>query len=162
MKQVEHLQSQVDQHRQTMNIYNKLEERKFGLKELKQLWNTILEITEANAISNEEGVSKFFQDIEKNYDDKLGFEKKVKEMNEEVNKCRSIILSQQSIGSTLYSLLQKGMVEQNIIDIHYLIETINNTDISNEKENTKNNISRSEYWKLFTDDLKRYGDIHEQ
>ncbi len=31
----------------------------------------------------------------------------------------------------------------------------------NKNENTKNKISRSEYWKIFTDDLKRYGDIKE-
>ncbi len=52
------------------------------------------------------------------------------------------------------------MTEQNIIDIHHLIETSNNINIDNKKENTKNNVSGSEYWKLFTDNLKRYGDIH--
>ena len=81
-------------------------------------------------------------------------------MKDEVINLRSIILSQPSIGPALYNLLQRGMVEQNIIDIHYLIETINNTDISNKKENTKNDINRSEYWKSFIDGLKRYGDIY--
>ncbi len=126
-----------------------------------------MEITGANNISYEEAVSKFIKDIEKNYDDKLEFENKVKEMKDEVtslsNKainCRNIIQSQPSIGPTLSNLLQKGMVEQNIIDIHHLIEIcINNTDIDNKNENTKNKISRSEYWKIFTDDLKIYGDI---
>ena len=91
----------------------------------------------------------------------LVLKKKVKEMKDEVINLRSIILSQQAIGPALYNLLQRGMVEQNIIDIHNLIENINNnTDISNKKENTKNNISRSEYWKSFIDTLKIYGDIH--
>ncbi len=137
IKHVEDLQAQVELHRQTMNIYHQLETMKFGLKELKQLWNTILEITEANNISYEEAVSKFIKDIEKNYDDKLGFEKKVKEMKDELallnNKvinCRTIIQSQPSIGPALSSILQKGTIEQNIIDIHYLIETLNNIDIS--------------------------------
>lgn len=103
-KSVEDLQAQVDQHRQTTNIYHELQARKFGLKELKQLWNTIIEITEANDIPYEKAVSTFIKDIEKNYDDKLGLEKKIKEMNDEVtllsNKvinCRSIIQSQPSI-----------------------------------------------------------------
>ncbi len=149
-----------------MNIYQQLEAMKFGLKELKLLWNTILEITYANGISYEEAVSKFIKDVEKNYYDKLEFEKKVKEMKDEVtslsNKvinCRTIIQSQPSIGPALSSLLQKGMIEQNIIDIHHLVETLNNIDIDNKNENTKNKISRSEYWKIFTDGLKRYGDI---
>ena len=155
IKQLAELQAQVDPHRQTMHIYNELEAMKFGLGELKQLWNTIMEIADANGISYEKAVSKFIKDIEKNYYDKLGFEKRVKEMKDEVIKYRNIILSQQAIGPALYNLLQKGMVEQNIIDIHNLIETMNEAEISNKKD-----ISRSEYWKLFTDNLKRYGDIH--
>jgi len=161
-----YLQDQVNCHKQTMNIYRELEAMKFGLKELKQLWNTILEIAEANDISYEEAVSKFIKDVEKNYDDKLEFEKKVKEtkdelalMNNKVINCCTIIQLQPSVGPALSNLLQKGMVEQNIIDIHHLVETLNNTDISNKNENTKNKISRSEYWKIFTDDLKRCGDI---
>ncbi|HXT83388.1 MAG TPA: hypothetical protein VN704_03510 [Verrucomicrobiae bacterium] len=155
IKQLEYMQAQVDQHRQTMHIYNELEARKFGLKELKQLWNTIMEIADANDISYDDAVSKFIKDIETNYYDKLGFEKRVKEMKDEVIKWRSIMLSQQTVGPALYNLLQKGMVEQNIIDIHQLVETVNNTEISNKKD-----IIMSEYWKLFTDNLKRYTDIH--
>ena len=56
-----------------------------GLKELKQLWNTIEEIAKANKISSDkEAVSKFLDDIEKEYDNKLGFEKKVKEQKDEL------------------------------------------------------------------------------
>ncbi len=84
INQADFLQGQVDLHRQTMNIYQQLEIMKFGLKELKQLWNTLLEITEDNNISYEEAVSKFIKDIEKNYDDRLGFEKKVQEMKDEL------------------------------------------------------------------------------
>ncbi len=80
-------------------------------------------------------------------------------LNNKVINYRTIIQSQPSIGPALSSLLQKGMVEQNIIDIHHLIETINNTNIDNKTKIQKNRISRSEYWKIFTDELKRYGDI---
>ena len=44
-------QSEVNEHKQTLNIYSQLEAMEFGLKELKQLRYTILEIAEANKIS---------------------------------------------------------------------------------------------------------------
>ncbi len=165
-KSVLYLQDQVNCHKQTMDIYRELEIREFGLKELKQLWNTIMEITKANNISGEETVSKFFKDIEKNYDDKLGFDKQLQEIKDElvllsdkVVNCRNIIQSQPSIGPTLFNLLQKGINEQNIIEINHLIEILDNTHIENKNENSKNKISRSEHWKSFTDELKRYVDI---
>ncbi len=64
------------------------------------------------------------------------------------------------IGPSLSNLFQKGIGEQYIIGINQLVETCSNninTNILN--ENTKNKISRSEHWKLLTDDLKKYSDI---
>ena len=58
----------------------------FGLKELKLLWNIILEIAAANNIPREQAMSKFFKDIEQQYDDKLGFESKIDKLQVEVNK----------------------------------------------------------------------------
>jgi hypothetical protein len=72
------LQDQVNQHQQTMNIYYQLEDMKLGFKELKQLRYTILEISKANKISPDKAVTKFLEDIEKEYDNKLGFETKIK------------------------------------------------------------------------------------
>jgi hypothetical protein len=67
----------------------------FGFKQIKQLWNTILEITEANKIPYKEAVSKFLRDVDEQYDNKLGFESKVNEkrnelvlMNKELNNTR--------------------------------------------------------------------------
>jgi hypothetical protein len=73
------LQDQVNQHQQTMNIYYQLEDMNLGFKELKQLRYTILEISKANKISPDKAVTKFLEDIEKEYDNKLGFETKIKE-----------------------------------------------------------------------------------
>jgi hypothetical protein len=53
---------------------------------LKLLWNIILEIAAANNIPREQAVSKFFKDIEQQYDDKLGFESKIDKLQVEVNK----------------------------------------------------------------------------
>ena len=62
-----------------MNTYSYLEGMGFGLKELKQLWHTIREIAEANKLPPKEAVSKFLQDIENEYDNRLGFDSKIKE-----------------------------------------------------------------------------------
>ncbi|MER5174222.1 MAG: hypothetical protein ABJB76_12545 [Candidatus Nitrosocosmicus sp.] len=130
------LESQVSLHKQTLDRYSRLEVMNFGLKELQQLWLTILEIARENNIPSEEAVSKFLKDIEEQYDDKLGFESKVQEKKEELaqlnNKItRNSILFQlqPSIGPTLSNLIQKGITEQDIIDINQLIEicTNNNT-----------------------------------
>jgi hypothetical protein len=178
------LESEVSSHTQTMNIYYELEGMRFGLKELKQLWHTIQEIAEANKILHKEAVSKFLKDLEEQYDDKLGFESKVKEKKEElaqlnnkIFKDRFLFRLEHSIGPTLSRLLQKGITEQDIIGINQLVElcTNNNTEYgesisdhnTNQKENSTNNIignarknnSRSEYWKYLIDNLKRYGTI---
>ena len=180
------MESQVSLHKQTMDRYSRLEAMNFGLKELQQLWLTILEIAKVNNIPSEEAVSKFLKDIEEQYDDKLGFESKVQEKKEELAQLNNKITRdsilfrlQPSIGPTLSNLIQKGITEQDIIDINQLVEicTNNNTvyidsipagpninQNENENNNNKNVIgsyrnNRSEYWKLLIDDLKKYGDI---
>ena len=51
-----------------MDIYFHLEGMGFGLKEIRQLWDTIGEISEANKISHREAVFKFLKDIQEQYD----------------------------------------------------------------------------------------------
>ena len=127
------LESEVSIHRQTMNIYTNLEGMGFGLKELKQLWHTIREIVEANNISPKEAVSKFLKDIDEQYDDKLGFDSKVKEKEEElaqlknkINHNRLMFRLESSIGPTLSNLLQKGITEQDILGISQLVQLCTN------------------------------------
>jgi hypothetical protein len=176
-------QDQVNQHQQTMNIYYQLKDMNLGFKDLKQLRYTILEIAEANNISPDKAVLKFLDDIEKEYDNNLGFEKKVKEkkdkldlLSNKVVNCRTIIQSQSSIGPTLSNLLQKGMTEQDIININQIVDICtNNTDFSNsksgpQKENrtkdkikdTNNDnkiINKSEYRNLLINELQKYGNL---
>ncbi len=71
-------------HKQTLDRYSRLEAMDFGLKELNQLWRTILEIARANNIPSTEVVFKFLKYIEEQYDDKLGFESKVQEKKNEI------------------------------------------------------------------------------
>jgi hypothetical protein len=171
------LEAEVNLHRRTMNIYTHLEGMGFGLKELKQLWYTIREIAEANNFPPKEAVSKFLKDIDEQYDNKLGFEFKVKEKEEElaqlknkINYNRLMFRLEPSIGPTISNLFQKGMTEQDIIGISQLVQLCtNNTDSSlasghNYKIENKNNTmedskKRRENWKSLIDDLKRYGEI---
>ena len=77
---VSYLQNEVNTHSQIVSAYTQLKEIGFGLHRLKQLYNIITEIAEENNISShKEALFKFFEDIEKEYDNKLGFELKVKE-----------------------------------------------------------------------------------
>ncbi len=179
IESISNLEALVSQHKQTMDIYHELESMGFGFKEIKQLWNTILEITESNDISYSEAVSKFLNDIEKDYDNILGFEAKVKQkrdelvlMNKGLNDSRQNQWFTPWIGPSLSNHFQKGISEQDIIGINQLVEiciggpNFHNSIIIPQNENmskgtNKGNkiISRSEYWKLLTDELKKYGDI---
>ena len=150
---------------------------KFGLKELQQLWNIVSEIAGENNIPYNKAVSKFLKDVEVQYDNKLGFESKVTEkknelalLNNQINNNRIILQISPFIGPTLFSLFQKGIGEQDIMDINQLVEVCSNdatvtnnynTNIENIKNNDKEEkiSNRSEYWRSLTDELKKYRDI---
>ncbi|MDP9288440.1 MAG: hypothetical protein M3P08_09595 [Thermoproteota archaeon] len=83
-KELATLQEQVDVHRQVISKYEELKRNDFGLKELKQLANTVKEIAEANDISTPFAVQKFLADIEEQYDNKLGFELKLKSLKSDI------------------------------------------------------------------------------
>jgi hypothetical protein len=183
---LEYLQSQTSQHKQTMGIYRELEGMRFGLKEIKQLWNNVLEIAEANGISHKEAVSKFLKDIEEQYDDKLGFEAKVNEkrdelalVNRELSNSRQTLWFTPLVGPSLSNLFQRGIGEQDIIGINQIASEFANNNLQldlqsedknninkdgkavNSSSNNSNNSSdRTEYWKSFIEKLKKLGDIN--
>ena len=123
------LEQRINFHRQTLSVYNELEAIGFGLKELKLIWSTINEIAAANNISVHLAVQKFFQAIEEQYDDKLGFESKIENsrdefnrLNQEVNRLRVASLAHPMIGGALSRLFIKGVREQDIIAAADLFE----------------------------------------
>ncbi|MGN6559113.1 MAG: hypothetical protein ACTHJ2_01155, partial [Candidatus Nitrosocosmicus sp.] len=127
-KIVDSLNTQVNQHRVTLDIYSHLEGMGFGLKELRQLWDTVLEISEANKISHKDAVSKFLKDVKEDYDKKLGFEPHIKEKDQELtqiknqlNAERIALQFQPFIVPTLQNLFRKGVSEQDIIDMSALV-----------------------------------------
>jgi hypothetical protein len=123
------LEQRINFHRQTLSVYNELEAIGFGLKELKLIWSTINEIATANNISVHIAVQKFLQDIEEQYDDKLGFESKIENsrdefnrLNSEVNRLRVASLAHPMIGGALSRLFITGVKEQDIIAAAELFE----------------------------------------
>jgi hypothetical protein len=118
------LEQMVNSHRQRSSVFDELEQMGFGLKELKLLWHTITEIVEANNISDEDAVQKFFKDVEEQYDDKLGFESKLDRLrsdavyfNQEIDSLRSTLRTQPLVGPALQRLFENGIKEQDIIEL---------------------------------------------
>ena len=118
------LEQTVNFYRQRISAYEKLEQMGFGLKELKLLWHTITEIAEANNISDEDAVQKFFKDVEEQYDDKLGFESKLDKLrsdvvyfNHKLDSLRSTLRTQPLVGPALQRLFENGIKEQDIIEL---------------------------------------------
>ncbi len=155
-------------HRQTMKRFRELEAMGFGLAELKQIWCAIVEISNYRKITTKEAVSCFIKDVEEQYYDKLLFEDKVKEerdgcaqLKKEAYKYRQILQCQPFIGSTLQSLFQNGVSEQDIVRINQLAQEFkNNTFFDNVHPavpNDKNKDGqldgrldgRPEFWKFF-------------
>jgi hypothetical protein len=158
----------------------------FGFKQMKQLWNIILEITEANKVSYKEAVSKFLGDVDEQYDNKLGFESKVQEKKNEIlnlkNQLNADRLALQSIPyivPSLQNLFQKGVTEEDIINMNHLVTKLaknsfplnlqnnidDNTNITS-KDTTDNNLiinnnkfDRTKVWKSFIDRLEKLQDI---
>jgi hypothetical protein len=115
--------------RQKLSRADELEQMGVGLKELKLLYNTINEIAEANNVSSDQAVQKFFNDVEEQYDDKLGFESKLDRLrsefsavNKELNSSRTAMLAQPLVGPAIQRLFYNGVREQDIIDLSKLFE----------------------------------------
>jgi hypothetical protein len=94
-----------------MKIYRELDGMGFNLKKLKQLYGTIIEIAIANHILPQDAVPKFLNDIENQYDNKLGFETKIKELSAKIDELeneiphhKSNLLIQSQVASLLLHL----------------------------------------------------------
>jgi hypothetical protein len=158
----------------------------FGFKEIKQLWNTVLEITEANKIQYKEAVSKFLKDVEEQYDTKLGFESKIQEKKNEIlnlknqlNADRFALQLIPYIVPSLQNLFQNGVTEEDIINMNHLVsklaknsfplnpqsDTDNTTTVitKDTKDNNliinNNKFDRTKVWKSFIDRLGKLQNI---
>ncbi len=171
LNSVEHEEAQLSFHKQTMYTYSELEAMKFGIKELKQLWSTIHELSKTNNIEPEKAVSKFFKDIEDQYDDKLGFEYKVNEKSKELANITNeleqkqfLLQVQPYVDPILTQLLTNGLNAEDIININQIVwrfgkeHSVSSTN-ANDKNTQEIKNKRSEYWKTFNQRLQTMLDI---
>jgi hypothetical protein len=73
-------------HRQKESLFNELQEMGCGLKELKLIFGIIKEVADNRQIPANLAVQKFFEDIEKNYDNKLGYDSALERLRTEIEK----------------------------------------------------------------------------
>jgi uncharacterized protein (UPF0335 family) len=111
----------INLHSKKADIYNELENAGFGIKELKSLLDTIINITGSNQINYWLAINKFFKDIETQYDTKLGFEseieklvREIKNLKEEREKNLENLRNQPFIGPIISGLLNLGLNETDI------------------------------------------------
>ncbi len=161
-------QNKINQYKQTLDIYHRLESMGFDFKRIEQLHNTILEIAKANNIPNDGAVLKFFKDLEEQYNNKLGFELKIDEKRKEIDKIniqiidfRCILQATPFIGPAMSRLYQKGVFEQDVLAVSQLIdEYTNNVSKHNENNNDiENNASKVEKVEKLIKDLQNYKNI---
>ncbi len=173
-REVSSLKSQLSMHSQTLNAFYELEAMGFGLKEIKQLTFTVLEIADANHIPREHAVSKFLKDVEEQYDRKLGFEKEAKakanevqSLKNQVNHYRFTLQASPYVGPALTNLLQNMVSEHDIIEINQLVQEYKNiivplddcSDGKDTKHDKDNKPDEKGSCRSLIDGLKRYGGI---
>jgi predicted nucleic acid-binding Zn-ribbon protein len=83
--QKDELEESTKFYKQRLSYVEDLQAIGFGLKELKALWYTIVEISNTNNISREDAVKRLLKEIEDHYDDILGLESRKHELDVEVN-----------------------------------------------------------------------------
>ena len=104
-----------------------LENIGMGLKELKTIYKTIIEIAKTNNISPKEAIEQFFNDLDE-YDNIVSFKNRAKDLRNEVtaltiqiNSNRMMHMSQQHIGGIFQNLLRKGISEKDIENINSIL-----------------------------------------
>ena len=178
LRQVDLLNSQLDISTQTMKIYRELDGMGFNLKKLKQLYGTIIEIAIANHILPWDAVKEFLNDIENHYDNKLGFETKIKELRttmdklkDEIPQYKSNLQVQSLMAPLMLHLVNNGVTNEDIINMSQLVISLQNgyflTDTSSQGGNTADGVgnknteknSKNETWKLLINKLRSIQNI---
>jgi hypothetical protein len=177
-KDIESLEEEKGYASQSLKAYKELSSLGWGLKELKKLWNITTEISVANNKSTANVMRKFLDDVEGQYDRKLGFETKIneletkkKELEKEVPVYKGYLLSQQATAATLEYLYLHGVTNNDIIEMNSIVLSFIDGSItfdpnfqyqSKVNSNHKGNetIKRTYYWKALINELKRIGSIN--
>ncbi len=180
IKEISRLEERGNYYRQTINTFNELHGNGFGLKELKQLNNTVMESALANDLSVKDSVKKFFIDLDNQYDNKLGFEKKVEELKSQMKDLENQIPGYKQymdlqIGavSSLNHLNANGVTNTDIINMNQLVSIFRNNDFlsdpldQNTDKGSENNSSHTKtnetmYWQQFIAKLQNLKNINQE
>jgi hypothetical protein len=176
LNEITTLEDQSNYYKQTIKIYQELHKEGMGLKELKQLNYLVMESSFANGLEVKDSIKKFLKDVEDQYDNKLGFEKKINELKAEMEKLKeeipgykSHLTLQASVNPTLIHLTHSGVTSEDIIGMNHLVLEFKNSDFLsdpfdkhtyNSNTKTTNNISNSQYWNTFVEKLKGLKNIN--
>ena len=149
-----------------------------GLSELKRLNYLVMESAYAKGLEVRDALKNFLKDVEDNYDNKLGFEKKINELKSEMKKLEQQVpeyqfyLKLQGIVSpTLIHLHNSGVTNEDIIEMNHLVLEFKdgnflsdpiNKNYNNLIPDTNSNIVKNHYWKVFVDKLKELKNINLQ
>jgi hypothetical protein len=175
LKEIEFLEEKRIYSIQSMNNYEELQKRGLGLKELKRLFSTLVEISRANNLPDNEALPKFLNDVEKQYDNKLGFESIIKslktekeKLQEEIPEYKWYLQLQGIVSHHIIHLNNSGVTNEDIININNLVLSFKNShfidDLSSgmDGNNTIKNdtVSNNKFWIRFIEKLRSLKNIN--
>jgi hypothetical protein len=179
LNEINSLEDQSNYYQRTIKVYQELHKEGMGLKELKKLNYLVMELHYENGLEVKDSIKKFLKDVEDQYDNKLGFEKKINELKEEMKKLEKQVPEYQSflklqgiVSPVLIHLANSGVTSEDIIDMNHLVLEFKNSDFlsdpiikneynSNTNINTsKHSITKGRYWNVFVEKLKELKNIN--
>jgi hypothetical protein len=118
------LQDKIYIHSENLPVYNQLADMGFDSSQLKALLDKVIDITISNGINYCLAVNKFMNDVETQYNTKLGFELQIEELKYEIQdlgkereKELQRVKVQPYIGPVITGLLQRGLTEHDILKV---------------------------------------------
>jgi len=175
LKEIEFLEEKRSYYIQSTNTFEELQKRGLGLKELKRLLSRLVEISRANSLPDNEALPQFLNIVEKQYDNKLGFESIIKslktekeKLQEEVPEYKMYLQLQGILNLQIVHLNHSGVTNEDIINIYNLVTSLKNTgfvdDLSLNMDGNspiKNDtVSKNEFWTRFIEKLRSLKNIH--
>jgi hypothetical protein len=176
LNEIASLEQRESYSKRSLDALLELRHAGFELKELKQLKNTVSEIAAENNIEYDDAGKRFLEDIKKQYDNKLGFELKIKELETKLKKLeaeepqyRDYLESKVIVSKSLPFLYRYGVTDEDIINMTSVVTAwfngniIFNPNLKPENMIDKNKpIKKEPYWKSFIQEIKNLGDINSQ
>lgn len=143
-EECERLEEQISIHRQKVSFLIQLKNMGIGLKELKLLVYTIIEVAAERKIPEYLAVQKFFSDIEKNYDTKLGYDSTLEQRRCQIEEMDRKLSTRRNMSCLIYmaDLLLKGLDEKQILNLTWTL-----------RPNARNLVSLEA-------DLNKYGNLN--